>query len=141
MATHYDAELILKLYDLRRETVMRQARSDMFTKFHPKSFEELAAALKPDHPVNVAYRMVSSYWEMAAGLAKHGSIHLELMGENCGEGLILLAKLEPHLERLRKEYSPTTLVNIEWLAQNSKEATRRLEINRKRVAAMVAEKR
>ena len=135
MATHYDAELILKLYDLRREAVMRQARSDMFTKFHPKSFEELAAALKPDHPVNVAYRMVSSYWEMAAGLVKHGALDSELFAENCGEGLFLFAKVQPFLERLRKDYAPTAYVNMEWVLNKSAEARRRLELVQKRLAS------
>ena len=136
MATHHDAELILRLYDLRRETVMRQARNDMFTKFHPKSFEELAAVLKGDHPVNVAYRMVSSYWEMAAGFVKHGALDAELFAENCGEGLFLFAKVQPHLERLRKDYSPTSYVNMEWVLNKSAETRRRLELVQKRLASM-----
>jgi len=136
MATHHDAELILRLYDLRREAVMRQARNDMFTKFNPKSFEELAAVLKGDHPVNVAYRMVSSYWEMAAGFVKHGALDTELFAENCGEGLFLYAKVLPFLERLRKDYSPTAYVNMEWVLNKSAETRRRLELTQKRLASM-----
>jgi len=136
MATPQDAELILRLYDLRREAVMRQARNDMFTKFHPKSFEDIAAVLKGDHPVNVAYRMVSSYWEMAAGFVKHGALDSELFAENCGEGLFLFAKVQPHLERLRKEYSPTAYLNMEWVLHKSPETRRRLELVQKRLASM-----
>ncbi len=133
--TAADGELILKLYDLRREAVMRQARTDVFAKFHPKSFEEFTAVLKWDHPLNIAYRMVSSYWEMAAGLAKHGALHLDLFAENCGEGLFLFAKAEPHLERLRKEHSPTAYINMEWVVTYSQEARTRLEGVRRRLQA------
>ena len=110
-ATASDAELILKLYDLRREPVMRQARADIFTKFHPKTYDDFVAVTKGDHPLNTAYRMVSSYWEMAAGLVKHGSLHLALFAENCGEGLFMCAKAEPHLDRLRKEVAQTAFLN------------------------------
>jgi hypothetical protein len=123
-----DAELILKLYDLRREAVMRQARDDVFTKFKPQSFEDVAAVQKRDHPLNTAYRMVSSYWEMAAGFVKHGSLNLELFAENCGEGLALYAKMLPHVERLRKDYAPNAYKNIEWVVARSPEAKSRLEI-------------
>ncbi len=132
----HDAELILRLYDLRREPVMRQARSDMFAKFNPKSYEDFTAVLKFDHPLNTAYRMVSSYWEMAAGFAKHGSLNLGLFAENCGEGLFMLAKALPHLERLRKEQSPFAFVNMEWAVKNSPEAARRLEFTQARLAKM-----
>ena len=137
MATHHDAELILKLYDLRREAVMRQARIDVQSKFVPKTFEDVQAVTKPDHPVNTAYRMVSSYWEMAAGFVAHKALDLDLFAENCAEGLFLFAKVEPHLERIRKEISPTAYVNMENVVKSSATARFRLEIFRKRVAAMM----
>ena len=135
-ATAADAELILRLYDLRREAVMRQSRSDIFTKFHPKAYEDITAVAKADHPLNTAYRMVSSYWEMAAGLVKHGALHLELFSENCGEGLFFFAKVQPHLDRLRAEVSPTSYANLEWVVKKSPEARKRLEVVKKRLAAM-----
>jgi hypothetical protein len=137
MATPHDAELILRLYELRREAVMRQARVDVQTKFVPRSFEDVQAVAKPDHPINTAYRMVSSYWEMAAGFVKHKALDLDLFAENCAEGLFLFAKVEPHLERIRKEISPTAYLNMENVVRESAEARRRLEIFRKRVAAMM----
>jgi hypothetical protein len=127
-ATPSDAELILRLYDLRREAVMRQARDDVFTKFKPLSFDDVAAVQKREHPLNTAYRMVSSYWEMAAGFARHGALNLELFAENCGEGLALYAKMLPHVERLRKDYAPNAYKNIEWVVAQSPEAKSRLEL-------------
>jgi hypothetical protein len=137
-ATAADAELILKLYDLRREEVMRQARKDVIAKFIPKTYDEFVAVTKGDHPLNTAYRMVSSYWEMAAGLVKHGALHLDLFSENCGEGLIMFAKAQPHLERLRKEGAPAAYLNMEWVVGHSKEAAKRLELHKKRLAGMTA---
>jgi len=136
-ATAADGELILKLYDLRREPVMRQARAEMIAKFVPKSWDEVAAVLKGDHPLNVYYRMVSSYWEMAASMAKHGAVHAELLAENFGEGYINFAKVHPHLAEMRKT-APTAYVNTEWFVKNSKEAKLRYALMQKRVAAMTA---
>ena len=137
-ASAQDAELILKLYDLRREAVMREARSSIFAKFHPRAYEDVTAVQKFDHPLNTAYRMVSSYWEMAAGFVKHGALSADLFAENCGEGLFLYAKMLPHLERFRKEYAPTAYVNLEWLVTNHAEAKRRLEGVQARLAKMAS---
>jgi hypothetical protein len=136
-ATAADGELILKLYDLRREPVMRLARTEMIAKFVPKTWEEVAAVLKGDHPLNVYYRMVSSYWEMAASMAKHGALHAELLAENFGEGYINFAKVQPHLTEMRKT-APTAYVNTEWFVKSSKEAKLRFAHMQKRVAGMTA---
>ena len=136
-ATAADGDLILKLYDLRREPVMRQARVEMIAKFVPKSWDEVAAVLKGDHPLNVSYRMVSSYWEMAASMAKHGALHAELLAENFGEGYINFAKIQPHLAEMRKT-APTAYRNTEWFVKSSKEAKLRFALMQKRVAAMTA---
>lgn len=133
---YQDADLILRLYDMRREAVMRQSRDRLFREFWPKSFEDVQAVTgKPDNPLNVCYRQVSSYWEMAAGFVKHGILNPDLFAENCAEGLYLFAKIQPFLPKMR-EGSPTTFQNIEWVIQNSAEARRRLEIIQARVKSM-----
>jgi hypothetical protein len=136
---HHDAELILKLYDLRREPVMRESRNAIFG-FLPKNYEEFAAVLAPSHPLNAAFRQTSSYWEMAYSFAKHGVLHPDLLIESSAEGLFLYAKAVPHLERLRKEYSPTVFVNAEWLVAFCPAAARRLELIQGRLAKMMQEK-
>ena len=136
-ATAADGDLILKLYDLRREPVMRQARAEMIAKFVPKSWDEMAAVLKGDHPLNVFYRMVSSYWEMAASMAKQGALHAELLAANFGEGYINFAKVHPYLAEMRKT-APTAYVNTEWLVKSSKDAKLRYALMQKRVAGMTA---
>jgi hypothetical protein len=133
---YQDADLILRLYDMRRETVMRQSRDKLFREFWPKSFEDVQAVTgKPENPLNVCYRQVSSYWEMAAGLVKHGILNPDLFAENCAEGLYLLSKVLPFLPRMR-ETAPTTFQNIEWVVQNSAEARKRFEVIQARVKSM-----
>jgi len=132
---HHDAELVLRLYELRREDVMRRSR-DQVGQFFPKSWEDLAAVMLPGHPMNAAWRQTSSYWEMAYGMARHGIVNPDYLAENTGEGLFLFAKIEPHLARLRQEVSPLAFANVEWLLQNSAAARQRFEIVRARVRKM-----
>ena len=132
---HHDAELVLKLYDLRREAVMREARSTIVLKFWPKTYEEVKAVLSPEHPHNAYYRQVTSYWEMADSFAKYGVVHPDFLIENAGEGMFLFAKMQPFLEQIRKDYSPAAYSNTEWLANNSRVAKERLAMMRQRVEA------
>ena len=131
-ATHADADLILKLYDLRREAVMRASRMAIVA-WKPSSIDDVKALMQMDHPDNAAWRQVSSYFEMAWGFGRHGIIDADLLAENTGEGLLLYAKIEPFLKALRKEVSPTMFKNGEWLVSKSKSAAARLELFRKRL--------
>jgi len=136
---YHDAELVLKLYDLRREPVMRASREALRTKFWPRAYEELAAVLKPGHELNAAYRQVTTYWEMAFGMARHGILHADYLAENAGEGFLLFARIHPFLERLRKDYSPTALGNVEWMVTHSAAGRRIFEAMQARVQKMMQE--
>ena len=72
---HHDAELVLKLYELRTEPLMRESRSLLSKDFWPTTLKELQAWRKSDHPGNGAFRQVTSYWEMAFGMVRHGVLH------------------------------------------------------------------
>lgn len=113
---HRDAELVLKLYELRREPVMRESRDAINAQFVPRSFEDVAALAKPNHPLNRAYRQVNTYWEMAYGLIKHGTLNADLAMESNAEGFLLLAKVWPWLDRIRSELNPRAFRNAEWVA-------------------------
>jgi hypothetical protein len=136
---HHDAEIVLKLYDLRREAVMRQSR-DALAKWLPRTWEEFTAIMQPAHPNNAAWRQVSSYFEMAYGFARHGIVNPDFLAENAGEGMFLYAKVLPHLPRMRAEMSPTAFINSEWIVANSASAKMRLELFQKRVRAMLEAK-
>ncbi|MBZ0152538.1 MAG: hypothetical protein K8J09_13510 [Planctomycetes bacterium] len=113
---HHDAKLVLEIYDLRREAVMRESRDHINRDFWPKNEAEALAILKPDHPLNRAYRQTSTYWEMVYGMAKHGVINTEFLLESNGEGLLLYARVEPYVEAIRKQTSPRAFQNAQWIA-------------------------
>jgi hypothetical protein len=114
---HLDADLILKLYDLRREESLRAAREKLTSEFWPKNAKEAVAIVAHDHPLNRTYRQVSTYWEMVYRMARHGIIHGDFLVENNGEGLLLYAKVEPYLAEIRAATSPRTFQNAEWVAK------------------------
>ena len=118
---HHDAELVLKLYELRREPVMREARKFMLGEWWPKGYEDLAAIATFEHPDNAKFRQVTHYWELAYGLARHGIVHPEYLADSVGgEGFFVLARVHPFLERFRAEApSPRFLRNTEWVAANT----------------------
>ena len=112
---HHDADLVIRLYELRRDPVMRESRVAVNRTFWPRSAADVLALSAPDHPLNAPYRQIASYWEMVYGMVKHGVVHAEFMLESNGEGLFLLAKVEPYLKEIRA-VMPRAFVNAEWVA-------------------------
>jgi hypothetical protein len=115
-ADHHDAELVLRLYDLRREQVMRESRGAINGQFWPRTYDDLLAVTKPDHHLNTPYRQVGSYWEMVYGMVRHGIVHPDYFLESNGEGLYVYAKVAPYIEMLRRDASPTAFRNAEYVA-------------------------
>jgi hypothetical protein len=117
MPTHEDANLILRLYDLRREPRMRQARDWFFRYFRVKTMEEFLALCPPGSDANASYRMLTTYWEMAASFVVHGTLDRELFFENNQELLFLWERVRELLPRLREAYkNPMSLKNVEQVA-------------------------
>lgn len=115
---HHDAELALKLYDLRREPLLRESRTHM-NQWFPKTFDDIQAVIKPEHPQNAAFRQVAGYWDMAFNMARHGVIHADFLAEMSGEGLYFYSKIERFVEELRKVSGPRAFRNAEWVAMNT----------------------
>ena len=137
---HHDAELILKIYDLRREAVMRESRDSINRDFWPRTADECLAILKPDHPLNRAYRQTATYWEMVYGMAKNGVVHTDFLLESNGEGLFLYARIEPYVEQIRAQTSPRAFRNCEWIANSGDLSRAIMTTFRGRVAAKAAGK-
>lgn len=135
---HHDAELVIKLYELRREAIMRESRAAISRDFLPRTFEELLAVTKSDHPLNAPFRQCGTYWEMVYGMAKHGVIHAEFMLESNGEGLLLYSRVEPFLEQYRATVSPLGFLNAEWVATHTERGRATLERFRARNKALLA---
>lgn len=135
LATPADAEIILRLYELRTEAVMRQARAWIGGEFWPKTAAEFFAVYEnPADPHNPWLRQVLTYWEMAAAMVLHGAVSAELFVDCNGEGFYLLAKFAPLLEAIR-EKNPAFLAKTGELINRFSAAAQRYEAILKRVEA------
>jgi len=112
------ADLILKLYDLRREETMRKARNWFFT-FNPTSADDFFKTMM-DPEVGGYLRMVTSYWDMAAAMVNHGAIDADLFNETAGEHIMVFSKVEPHLAALREKFeNPEAFKHLEKVIMDS----------------------
>jgi hypothetical protein len=111
---HHDAELLLRLYELRREERLRRAREWFVRQFQSEPAEELMKRYPPGSEENTSFRMTVGYWEMAASLLNHGLIHEDLFFENTMEMLIVWAKLKPAAGIFREQSkNPRVWKNLE----------------------------
>jgi len=133
--THEDASLVLKLYDLRREAVMRQAR-DFMGMFSPSSFEELMAVVGAFGTKENAYvRQVLGYWEMVASLIVHGTLNAALAEDTLGEMYFAYAKVQPFVKQMRQMMqAPEFLQNLEKVVSGTPESRDRLKRTQERMA-------
>src|ERR1044071_6246100 len=127
------AELILKLYDLRREEVLRQARTWYFT-FNPGRAEDVAAIARSEH--SAFYRMVTSYWDMACSFVNHGAIDEEMFNDANQEHILVFSKIQPLLEGLRAATGPNYARHLEQVVMRLPEAEQRLARFREMVKRM-----
>jgi len=135
MSKYKDADLILKLYDLRREKTMRDARNWFFT-FNPQSTKDFMDVLTSEQ--SGLYRMVISYWEMAASLVNHGAIDPEMFNDANGEHIFVYAKLEPFLPALREEMgNPQFLEHLEKVVKEIPEYEAKLTAIRTRLQKII----
>jgi|SRR5262252_4827775 len=101
MSTPFEsATLNLKLFELRREPVLREAREWFLRDFNPASFEALVEAVSGDR--NASFRMVLGYWDMAASLVTSGAIDGDAFRAAHSEVFATFARVQPFLAELRK---------------------------------------
>jgi hypothetical protein len=136
MGKHEDADLILKLYDLRRESVMRDARNWLFT-FNPTSIQDVMQAMTGEHSGHL--RMVMSYWDMACALVTNGAIDEELFNQTNGEHIFVYMKIEPVLEDIRQMFgNPEFLKSLETVVKRIPDIETKLPQMRERMARFAA---
>jgi hypothetical protein len=128
-ATAHDAQVLIQLYDLRREATMRKARDFVIGQFWPASYEEFQSVMGSFGSEQNAYlRQALTYWDMAAAMVLEGALHEGLFFKCNGELYFLFAKFGHFLPRLRKESGNTDfLINFEKLATNSPAAKARVK--------------
>ena len=136
MSSPYEsADLLMKLYDLRREPAMREARAWFAADFNPATFEEVQQALRG--PMSAQFRMVTSYWDMAASFVNNGAIDEAMFNDANGEQYVVFAKLEPYTAQYREMMgNPTSFVHLEKLVMKTPGAKERMATIRQRFKAM-----
>ena len=137
MSKQAEADLILKLYDLRREATMRKARDWFFLEFNPQSMAEFNAALFGEHSGHM--RMVASYWEMAAAMVNHGAISIEMWNDTNGEHIGVFAKLENLLPEIRAMFGPQFFASLEKLIDATPDGRKKAAEMRERAKAIQAQ--
>ncbi len=136
MATPFEsAQLILKLFELRREPVLREARTWFTRQFHPDTIEDVQAALASDH--NAQVRMVVGYWDMACSLVTHGAIDRQMFLDANGEIFATFSKIHLLLPEIRRmAVGPGFARHFEEVVMSVPGVEERLEATRKRLRAL-----
>ena len=138
-APHQSADLILKLYDLRREAKMRDARN-WFILFTPDSLDDLLQTLAG--PDSASFRMVATYWDMAASLVLNGAIDEQMFNDANAEHVAVFSKIAPFLAGYRERTGlPHYLKNLETLVMRLPNAQERLAHTRERLRKVAEARR
>ena len=117
-ATYDDANLLLRLYDLRREEKLREARAWFVANFKPKTMADIDQLCPPGSENNARMRMVASYWDMAASFVTAGVLNPELFFASNREMLVVAVRFRPVLGAIRTAFKdPSFLRNLETVGQ------------------------
>lgn len=132
------AELLLRLYEIRREPTLRAARDWWVTKFHPATAADVVATWVAAD--SAPYRMVTTYWEMAASFVTLGAIDPEMFHAANTEYVAIYAKLEPYLTEVRAlTRYPDYLTHLEQVANSAPGIDTKKAAIRKYLARRAAE--
>jgi hypothetical protein len=134
MADFHDAELILKLYELRTDPVMREARK-FVSGFNPANFEELAAMQRAQAGAenNAYWRQATSYWDMAAALVMHDALDVGLFVDANGEPFYFYAKFAPFHEEWKKTFGRPFMPQVGLMIETHLPAREKYETFLKRL--------
>ena len=116
--TPADAELLLRLYELRREPELRRARKWFLAEFQPAGWDEIGPRYLTHSDEDRWFRMTISYWEMVATLVNRGLLHAELFFDHTGEDIVTWKKCEPWIAGVRAALRPAYLHQFERLVRN-----------------------
>jgi len=144
--THDQADLLLRLYEIRREPKMREARDWYFSKFHPATFEDIQKQAPMGSPESAFMRMVISYWDMAANMVNRGLIEESFFFETSGEQWMVWERIKSFVPQQReRSKNPHMYENLEkhvkkLEAWRKKRAPGSIEAMRQMMASMAPPK-
>jgi hypothetical protein len=112
--SYEEVNLMLRLYDMRREPRLRQARAWFVENFHPTSVEDMMEKYPQGSEENTYIRMVISYWDMVASIVNRGLINDELFFESNGEIWVVWDRMRTIVPIWRAAFkNPRLFANIE----------------------------
>jgi hypothetical protein len=111
--THADAELLLRLYEIRRDPELRQARQWFLTEFQGTAWATVKARYLSHDEADRWFRMTTSYWELVGTLVQRGVLHAELFFDHTGEDIVTWERCKPWVEEARRDLRPTYLYQFE----------------------------
>jgi hypothetical protein len=133
------AELLLKLYELRRETVMRQARSFIGGEFLPSSTADLVSQVSAGDQRSSFILQVYGYWDMVSAFVLHGAVSEALVYDTCQEMYFQYSKIQPCLEGFRQQMNlPEWMRSLQAVAEYSEQSRARLKVMRDNIERMAA---
>jgi hypothetical protein len=115
--THADAELLLHLYEMRRDPELRRARAWFLTSFKPSSWSEIKSRYLSHDDEDRYFRMTTSYWEMVATMVNRGVLHEEMFFDAGGEHIVTWDRCIPWIADARADLRPTYLYQLERLVE------------------------
>ena len=115
--THADAELLLRLYEMRREPELRRARQWFLTDFQPTGWMEIKLRYLSHSDEDRRFRMTTSYWEMVGTLVNRGVLHAELFFDHTGEDIVTWERCKVWIAEARADIRPTYLYQFERLVE------------------------
>jgi hypothetical protein len=131
------AELIVKLYELRRETVMREARAYVGGEFMPSSAEEFVELVSAGGKPTSFILQVYGYWDMVSAFVLNGALTEKLVYDTCQEMYFQFAKIQPYVAEFRERMNlPEWMMNLERVAEGSEAGRARVTNMRRNLAAM-----
>lgn len=112
------AQLLLSLYELRREKKMREARHWFLSSFRPETPADFLRLCPPGSETEAYFRMVYSYWEMAASFVTAGIMDSDLFIHNNGELVQVWERIRPLVAAWREAWNnPLAVKNLEEVAR------------------------
>jgi hypothetical protein len=116
--THADAELLLRLYEIRRDPELRRARKWFLTEFQPGGWADIKARYLSHSDEDRWFRMTISYWELVGTLVNRGVLHAELFFDHTGEELVTWERCKSWITEARADIRPTYLYQFEKLVRD-----------------------
>lgn len=128
------AELILKLYELRREEVMRKARGFIGGDFLPSSADDLVAQVSAGGQQAGFILQVYGYWDMVSAFVIHGALSEAMVYDTCQEMYFQYSKIQPHLEGFRQKMNlPEWMRSLQAVAECSEQSRARVRVMRENI--------